>query len=141
MTSIDTQLIDAIFKLSRVMRESATRDNDLTHLSMLQIQTLVFLKKNPDVQMGEIASNFSIELPSATSLINKLSKANLCIRKADEKDRRLVLIALTKKGELLLDKAMEEKTKKIKDNLSHLSEKDKTDLLRIIDKMLKNYEK
>ncbi len=141
MTTQDTQLIDAIFRLSRVMKKDNNADNNLYHLSMLQVQTLVFLKKNPDSQMGEIASNFSIELPSATSLINKLAKVNLVLRKADKKDRRLVRIALTGKGELLLNKAIKEKEEKIKENLSHLSETDKTDLLRIIGKMLQGSEK
>lgn len=140
MSHQDTSLIEAIFKLSRFMREGIMCNNDLTHLSMLQLQALVFLKKHKDSQMGEIAENFSIELPSATSLVNKLVKADLVLRKTDKKDRRLVRITLTQKGDSLLKKAMEEKTNRIKQNLTTLTQKDKEDLLRITQKMVQRME-
>jgi len=135
MATNDSHLIDAIFKLSRFMKDSV--GGDLTSLSMLQLQALVFLKKHSGSQMGDIAENFSIELPSATSLVNKLVKANLVLRKADIKDRRLVRVELTKKGEFLLKKAREEKTKRIMENLQVLSDTEKKDLLIIIEKMAK----
>lgn len=140
MVSQDTDLIDAIFKLSRFMRESIICNNDLTHLSMLQLQTLVFLKKHEDSQMSEVANEFNIELPSATSLINKLVKAAFVIRKADIKDRRLVRVSLTQKGKRLLTEAMDEKTKRISQNLKALTAKEKKDLLRITQKMVMHME-
>lgn len=141
MQSQDSQIIDAIFKLSRFMRDSNTKDHSISRLSMLQIQALIFLKKNKNAQMTEIASQFGIELPSATSLINKLVSESLASRKNDKKDRRLVRITITTKGDQLLKKAREEKCRHIKENLTHLSEKDKLELLRIIDKMVMGVEK
>ena len=142
MPSQDTQIIDAIFKLSRMMRDSSpSRSTNTQQLSMLQIQALVFLKKHKNAQMGQIAAQFGIELPSATSLVNKLVNENLATRKNDKKDRRLVCITITSKGEQLLKQARDEKTKRIKENLSHLSLEDKVELLRIIDKMIIGVEK
>ena len=147
MTSnqLNTTLVEEIFKFSRFMKGQMSCDSALMNLSMLQLQVLVFLKRNEPVQMSEIAKYFAIELPSATSLINKVTKMGLVERKADKHDRRLVLISLTKDGNALLQKAMEEKGKKITETLSYLSEKDKKELLRIMQlvtaTMEKEYEK
>lgn len=144
-TQINSNLVEEIFKFSRLLKGDMRFDSEFSKLSMLQIQALVFLKKHNNAQMGEIAQYFNIELPSATSLINKITKLGLAERKADKNDRRLVLIALTNDGTTLLQKAMEERSKKLTKTLSHLSEKDKQELLRIMktltDTMEKEYEK
>lgn len=141
MNNKNTALIESIFTLSRLMKEDMAFNSDFATLSMLQIQTLLFLKQNPQAQMGEIASKFAIELPSATSLITKLVKAKLVIRRADKKDRRVVHIALTEKGDALLTDAMRQRNKRIEKHLSFLSEQDIADLLRIVNVLIKNLEK
>jgi|SRR5579883_775811 len=138
---LNNNLVEEIFKFSRHMKEQMCVDSELMRLSMLQLQALVFLKKNERAQMSEIASHFNIELPSATSLINKLCKLNLVARKADENDRRMVRIELTKQGKELLEQAMIERSKKIKKTLSYLSESDRRELLRIMKKVTDTIEK
>lgn len=132
-TDITTELVEMMFKVSRLMKGEMSFTNNLTHLSILQIQALIFLKKNKDKQtsMSDIAQNFRIELPSATSLINKLCDQKLVCRNADERDRRLVLISLTPEGKTLVEQAMCERRKKIEKMLSYLSEKEKSDLSSI----------
>lgn len=138
---LNTQLVEEIFKFSRFMKGQMCFDTALLRLSMLQLQALVFLKRHDKAQMSEIATNFKIELPSATSLVHKLSTLHLVERQADEKDRRLVRIVLTKKGKALLDQAMKERSKKISNTLSYLSEADRKDLLRIMQKLVATMEK
>lgn len=137
----DTQLVEDIFRLFRLMKEDMSFDSDLMKLTVSQIHALIFLKKHPSAQMSEIAKEFKIELPSATSLINKLVDTKLVERKPDEKDRRLVRIALTNQGEQLLAEAMKERSKKITHTLSYLSESDKKQLSRIIKQLLGTMEK
>jgi DNA-binding MarR family transcriptional regulator len=84
----------------------------LTFLSVLQIQTLIFINQSQKVSMGDIAGYFGIELSSATSLINKLSKKKLIKRDEDQQDRRLVMIVLTNEGKKLLERAILERKKK-----------------------------
>lgn len=137
---LHTQLIEAFFQMSRLMKEEMGYSSRLCHLSLVQLQALVFLKKNPDAQMGEIATNFKIELPSATSLMNTLSKLDLVERKADKKDRRLVRISLTQQGTALLADAMKARKKKLDETLKHLSKEDKKSLLDIIQKLISKME-
>ncbi len=141
MDTTNTQLIEAMFTLSRMMKDQMVLNSTVVCLSFLQLQTLVFLHKNPEIQMSDIAAKFKIELPSATSIINTLAKAKLVSRKADAKDRRLVRITLTKTGENLLKDAMKERTKKMEQYLSQLTKDDKGNLLKILQKMIVTMEK
>lgn len=135
-----SQLVEAIFKLSRTMKGRMSFTSDIAHLSMLQMQAIIFINKHPNVTMGEIAAQFKIELPSATSLMAKLCKAEIAERNADAEDRRIVRIALTKKGKELFAEAMRERTKKVESILSYLALEDKKDLLRIIQGLLSHME-
>ncbi len=137
----NSELIESIFRLSRLMKENMCYSSELTTLSLLQLQALIFLNKKKNAQMREIAEQFKIEMPTATSLINKLSTAKLILRQEDSKDRRLVRIVLTEQGKTLLDKAMKERTKKMHFLLSYLSDNDKIELLRIIQLLTKQMEK
>lgn len=141
MLTQDSKLVEAIFKLSRAMKEGMSFDQDLVHLTVLQLQTLIFLKKQKSVPMTELARQFKIELPSATSLINKLAKAKLILRKTDNQDRRVIKISLSKQGVILLQKAMQERERKIQINLAYLSCKDKQNLLVILEKIIDRIDK
>src|SRR5260221_13397325 len=139
--NMNGELIESIFRLSRLMKDNMCYSSELTTLSLLQLQALIFLNKKQNAQMREIAEQFKIEMPTATSLINKLSAAKLVSRQEDVKDRRLVRIVLTEQGKTLLEKAMKERTKKMHFLLSYLSDNDKIELLRIIQILTKQMEK
>lgn len=126
------ELVEIMFKISRLMKQEMSYTNNLTHLSILQIQTLIFLHQNKNVAMSDIAGYFRIELPSATILLNKLYSLKLVERHDDHEDRRLVRISLTEKGKTLLKQAMYQRRKKVEKILSYLSEKEKGDLLNIL---------
>lgn len=140
MRKIDEQLIASIFKVSRFMRETTSHDHTMSALTLLQMQALVYLKRNINAQMSEIAQEFHIELPSATSLINTLVKAQLVRRHTDEEDRRLVRVSLTNAGDNLLEKALEKKCQHMQRSLSYLSSKDKGQLLAILEKIVRHME-
>jgi len=131
---------EVLFKLSRLMRDDMTFTCFSAQLSILQLHTLIFLKKNSLVHMTDIAQNFHIEMPTATSLLNKLVTLKLVRRTADKKDRRIVHIKLTQKGEEVLQEAKEQHNKKITRMLSYLSEDDKKKLLVILERIVATME-
>ena len=130
--TIHSKLIEKIFTISRRMREEMTFTTHAAHLSLVQLQTLLYVNDHKKLQMRQIAEHFSIEMPTATSLLNRLVELNLVSRQADTKDRRVVRVALTKKGEETLIQAMEQRSKKIEFMLSYLTEGDKEEFLRIL---------
>ena len=96
------------------------------------MQALFFLNHHEKTTMSDIADYFHIELPSATSLINKLSDQKLVKRNEDPNDRRLVRITLINKGKDLLQQTMNDRRKTMEKMLSYLSEKEKRNLLSIL---------
>lgn len=134
-------IVEAIFALSKLLKEQITADLKLVHLSVLQLQALVFLHQNPDSAMSDIANFFKIELPSATSLINKLVDMDLAVRKEDKKDRRLVRISITLQGQNLLAEGMKARAKHMEKIVSYLSKEDQEAFLRILQNLIKTMEK
>lgn len=137
----DLDLIEKIFTLSRAMKENMSYSSDLIHLSLLQLQALLFLHKSKNAQMRDVAQHFRIEMPTATDLITKLAKQKLVTRKPDPKDKRLVRLTLTTYGKTLLNEAMEHRSKKISQLLSYLSEEEKEKLLAILSVLIVKMEK
>jgi DNA-binding MarR family transcriptional regulator len=135
------KFFEAMFKNSRFFRDKMHSQSRIGHLSILQVQTLSFLKHKTNAQMSEVAEQFRIELPSATSLLNKLVALQLVKRQQDEKDRRLVRVSLTVDGDKLLKQVMEEKIKQIEHMLSYLSKNEQEELLRLLEKLNTRIEK
>jgi DNA-binding MarR family transcriptional regulator len=126
------ELIHLMFGVFHRMKQEMSFTSDLTHLSIVQIQTLMLLYHHDKSSMSDIAEYFHIELPSATSLVNKLFAQKLVTRYEDAKDRRLVRIKLTPEGQTLVKEAMSDRRKKLEKMLSYLSAKEKTDLVNIL---------
>ena len=137
MLSSDTSLIiEKILSLSRLMKENMSYETDLLHLTLLQMQALIFLHKHENAQMREVAQHFNIEMPTATNLIAKLVKQHLVVRQPDQTDKRLVRIVLTTKGQTLLTDAIEKRNKKMSLLLGKLTTHEKEQLLAILSTML-----
>jgi MarR family transcriptional regulator, organic hydroperoxide resistance regulator len=131
-TDNTNELAEVMFTTFRLMKTKMSFTNNFIHLSILQIHALMFLCHNKSVDMSDIAEYFHIEMPSATSLINKLCDHKLVTRYEDPKDRRLVKITLTSGGKKLVEQAMCERRKKLEKMLSYLSDKEKSDLSIIL---------
>lgn len=134
--TLNDEIAENIFSLSRLMKDEMAFDSDTAQLTILQIHALVFVKKNRTVTMTEVASKFNISLPTATSLSNKLVSAKLIKRQNDKTDRRVVKLILTEKGEKLLKVAMEQRSQKINTLLSYMPKKEKEQLLKILQNLL-----
>ena len=78
----------------RVRRSSAWLDLDLTRQ---QAKTLHFLTDGQR-RMSEIAGRLDVEMPSATSMIDRLVAKGLVARGRDPADRRAVVCSLTQAG-------------------------------------------
>ncbi len=131
MKTNNNELVEMVFAVSRLMKGEMSYTNNLTHLSVLQIQTLFYLNRHEKTSMSDLAGYFHTELPSVTSLINKLCIKKLVVRREDSEDRRLVMVTLTSEGKKLLEDAMKSRRDKFEKLLSYLSEKEQGDLLQI----------
>ncbi len=132
MADQTSDLINLVFRISRLMKPQMAVTSGIMHLSIIQTQTLIFLHQSRQATMSDIAAYLRIELPSATSLVNKLAAQKLVTRQADPQDRRLVRISLTKSGEVLLTRAIQDRRQKLARTLSYLTDREKSDLQHIL---------
>jgi DNA-binding MarR family transcriptional regulator len=129
---INNQILEALFKLVKDFKGSMSDSFKHSHLTMLQCEAMMCIKKNKQAHMGDIANHFATTMPTATALIDKLIDTKYVKRENDAKDRRIVRINLTKSGEKLLSESIKQKTSKMDKLLSYLPKQDKLNLLRIL---------
>ena len=141
---LNNEIISSFSKIFRAMKQSMSFRSKGSEITMLQFEALWCIKKSRHAHMADIAENFSITMPTATSLIDKLISLKLVKRGNDKRDRRIVRIGLTREGERLLREVMRQRESKINRLLSYLSKEDRKELLRIlliIANKAENYEK
>ncbi|GIW64198.1 MAG: hypothetical protein KatS3mg092_0131 [Patescibacteria group bacterium] len=132
--NIDKKISEHIFSIYRKMKKNfdLMKKNELT---MIQLHALIFIKENKNCQLTDLAKNFSITLPTANSLIEKLIKLNLISRKNDQKDRRIIHLFLTKKGENIINKLIKQRQTCFSSIINKLQEVEKNQLLKILEKI------
>ena len=135
---INDQILEVIFEVSRGIREEMAVDCQTQQLTVLQLQALVFIHKKKSLQMTEIADFFKISMPTATALLDRLVNFGWVERCENKKDRRMVNVSLTKKGESLLNKALAIIRQKVNKMLSYLSLEDRKQMLRILSNLNTN---
>ncbi len=131
------EIISLIFTAKRMFSGLDGVGKSKKSLSFVQFVLLRFIKeKSP--QMKDIAGFLSVTPPSVTALVDHLIWLGMVKREISEEDRRVVCIAITKKGERYLEKTITESLQKMKKGLENLSVSEQEDLIRILEKMTKS---
>ena len=98
MKLINDILVD-LFKNILDIEEQALKDRGIIDLSMNEMHTLEAIGYEDVKTMSETAEILKITLGTLTTSVNRLVKKGYVQRLQDEKDRRIVLIKLTDKGQ------------------------------------------
>lgn len=134
----EKRTLDAFIKLMRATESLNNRlnrhlsDADLTVSQFGVLEALLHLGPLNQKSLGEklLKSGGNITL-----VIDNLEKCNFVERQRDPKDRRAMLIHLTKKGERFIKSFFPKHLEQIKEEFSVLSEKEKEELARICKKL------
>ncbi|WP_028400133.1 MarR family winged helix-turn-helix transcriptional regulator [Ectobacillus panaciterrae] len=105
-------------------------------LSKTEVFCLLWMSRNNEVIMSEIAELLDIPMSTATGVVNRLVKKGYLERYRSEADRRIVVIRLTEQGQQLVDE--------VKTSAAHyfglvtgaLTEEEKAFLLHILQKAM-----
>jgi Transcriptional regulators len=135
------KLVSMIFTTSRLIRERTGNQEKIDPFSILQLETLRYVDEKENPSMRELADYLYITAPSATSLIDTLVKSKRLLRIHDKDDRRLVRFAVTPKGKEALVVGFKKITKRMQAVLINLSEKERVDLIMILEKLSQSYSK
>jgi len=133
----DEIIANNIFKMYRMFRHEYNPNLAFLNLTLIQFHALIYISQNNLVSNNNIASDFQITLPTATSLVDKLIELKLVKRNEDVKDRRKIIVSLTKKGIEIANRTKKMRCLGIDKILSKLSENEKNQLVIITNKLLK----
>ena len=111
-------------------------NNFHANVGISQILVLNQLREKGPQKQSQLAKKLSYTPGAMTGIVNKLTKEGYAKREYDEKDRRIILLALTDKGNELLNEAQAE-GQKMRENLySVLSVEEMEQLISIQKKLL-----
>lgn len=134
---LNDKIIDLVFDLTRLVKTGMSFDSGHRHLTVYQLQVLIFIAKQKQVRMVDLAQHFNITKPTATVLVNSLVKRGYLKRIIGREDKREVKVFLAGKGKKLLGQAMKYRSVKISHLLSYLSDQDKRNLEKILHSIVK----
>ncbi len=122
-----------IKKIKKIMCSGLETGIDLSH-----IQLIMFIGKQGQCRVSDIAQHCNVTLSAITNLANKLVNMRVITRKRSKKDRRIVHIQLTDKGKKQLDIIKKNRKKLYEQLFSNLSEKEIMFFFSTFDKILVN---
>ena len=93
MLALIPELLKGLYRLRHL--HSKDHECDLT---FNQLSILFQLRLAKSLTMGELSKNLDIELSNATQMVDRLHKLDYLKRTPDTRDRRVVRISLTNKG-------------------------------------------
>jgi DNA-binding MarR family transcriptional regulator len=130
-TDADTvELLSLMFEMGRRMKSALSRD--MAPFSLLHVETLRFIGEKGAPAMREVADYLKVSAPSATDVIDGLVKGGYISRTTGAKDRRKVLLSLSKKGEALVRKMTEKRYRAFAAMVETLTAADRRELARIL---------
>lgn len=130
--TLDETLIAFRHKMTTLLLNEA-KDSKL---SLSHFEILMHLAHKGEVTMKDIATWLNITPPSASTLIDVLVKKNLVTRVQSDNDRRTVHVTIKKEAYKLINEIHKKKMSIFKKILTKLSEEDKKDLVRILNKCI-----
>lgn len=94
-------LISKIKQISGRIFDKKLKDYDINDLNGAQGRIIFSLWQNDNIPISELARQTALGKTTLTSMLDRLGKSGYIVRKADEKDKRNVLVSLTVKSKSL----------------------------------------
>ncbi|UCC95244.1 MAG: MarR family transcriptional regulator [Candidatus Omnitrophota bacterium] len=113
---------------------------EIEELTNRQIIVLMFLYENKSVKISDIARGLFVSFPTITGIVDRLVKKGYLLRGRNSKDRRIVYINLSNKGQNFVKRFKENIRKRWQKILSYLTREEQESYLSILKKILKTIE-
>ncbi len=132
------ELMSHLFIMGRLMRDKMHKNISTRQYTLLEFETLKYVKDAGKPHMREVAKMFHVTPPAATLMIDGLVKAKLLARVLDSKDRRSVRVMITAKGKQLLEKGITNKVREMKKIFGVLTPAERAQFVMVLKKIIKN---
>ena len=98
-----------------------------------QLRALLFVNRNPDVNLSGLAEHLGIGLTGASGLVDRLVKQHLMSRETDPNERRRIQLTVTVQGKSRLDEASHATREAIAEQLGDLTPDEAATIDRAMD--------
>ncbi len=132
----EEEVLNLLFRLGRAFTRRRQTDEGDPHLSMLQLQALIFIRERESCSMSSLAAEFRIGLPSATALVERLVRVDLLSRSEDPNDRRVTRVRLTSAGRERLRQLIDREVHETRALIEQLPAPDRDAIVRIVTHLL-----
>ena len=127
------QMMNAMFNLVRAINKEADNCGKACGgFNEKEQIILLYLGKNQDVKMSDLASTIDAPTSTITSIVNKLVENDFLNRDHSVEDRRIINVSLTAKGKIAFKKIRAQKDELSDAMLSKLSEKDQAAMIKYV---------
>ncbi|MFP4497487.1 MAG: MarR family winged helix-turn-helix transcriptional regulator [Vulcanimicrobiota bacterium] len=106
-----------------------------------QFEVLIELSKHKQLPMWKISDLLAVTGGNVTGLIDRLENKGFVVRIRSEKDRRIILAKITRKGEEIFENTIHNFTESLKSNLCTLEISEFKELDSILEKLCNNFTK
>jgi DNA-binding MarR family transcriptional regulator len=86
-----------------------------------QFTALIYLMEEGDLTIGELSQKMCLACSTMTDLIDRMEKSGYVTRVRDDRDRRVVRIHMTERGETIIRDVMQARQEYLAEILGHFS--------------------
>jgi len=130
--------------LPLIMREATRMQMTVFSEGRLAIPHVVILdllKEKGSCKMGELAEMLHLTMSAVTGIVDRMIELSLVKRERSREDRRVVMVALLKKGDETAMRLREDRRKVTDKIFSALTESEKREYLKLLSKVYNSLRK
>jgi len=125
-------LLHAMGNLTRRQTREIMTEFDVTPP---QCEALMVLKEGGSLAMGELCQRVGSACSTATDLIDRMERNGLVERVRDPRDRRVIRLHITPKGDEVVERVIEASRTNLARKLQGLCDEEKEQLLRTLEQL------
>lgn len=120
------EIIELQRRLNRVLRHCAPEALMELNLTIPQLKSLFFISREGRTSPKRLAAAFGVTPSNVTGIVERLVEQKLVSRQESPKDRRVLLLEVTEKGETLLANLREKRITQVSEILAQMSAEELT---------------
>jgi len=129
-----TKFAEALLRLATSFKNETENCGKLCGgLSEKEMLVVVFVGRNKNVKMSDIADYISTPMSTLTNTIDKLVDKALLLRDHSGEDRRVINVSLSPTGKSACNKLLEKRKKMVESILTGISEKEQVLIIKYLD--------
>jgi len=133
-TSLQNNLYWQLLKVAINAKHGLMHIAEKNNLTVMQMYTLCLLESDKSIPMNSLSWMLNCDASNVTGIVDKLFQNKYIKREENPEDRRAKMITLTPKGAKLCEKIAVTLSSYQPETLSKLSEQEKDELLKLLNK-------